>query len=146
MFYRGFDENDYMFSNTYDIYGGIQPTYNGYNYNIQRNTWQKDLYPEIYNIIYPVITNICSKRNIYLNEESLENLVTEIYSKIEEDSSLENRKEEREQNLLKDLIRILIIREFFPRRRPRPRPPHRAHQEWEMPYREFYHPFPEEYM
>lgn len=148
MFYRGFDnytnnmqfgENDYI---TNYPYGGMQ---NPYIYNAPQRTnqnWQKDLYPEIYNIIHPVISNICSKRNIYLNEETLENLTEEVYSKIQEDTEEENRN----NNLLKDLIKILIIREFFPRRRPRPRPPHRIYQDMEMPYREFYHPFPEEYM
>jgi hypothetical protein len=131
MFYNGFDEMN--------IYGEMQNPYiynQGMyqNYNMPRNSWHKDLYPEIYNIIYPIVTNVSSRNNIRLNEETLERLTNEVYEKIE------NLEGENEEQLLKDLIRILIIREFYPRKRPiQPR-------RMQMNNMEFYHPFPEEYM
>lgn len=134
MFYRDFEEND-----TYDMYGAIGNPYMNYsqgfyqNYNPVRTTWQKDLYPEIYNIIYPIITSVISRKNIRLTEENLERLVMEVYEKVE------GMEKQTEEELLKDLIRILIIREFYPRKRPVPRL-------MQVNNREFYHPFPEEYM
>lgn len=109
------------------------------------------LYPEIYSIVYPMVQKACSMRNInVLNEAQINEMVEEVYSNIEpgddilqgvdNGSTVRNgdvknprAKETRRPNnnyLLRDLIRILIIRELlqggwqggFPGGRP-PRPP-----------------------
>ena len=104
-------------------------------------------YPEIYQIVYPMVQKACGKRNITnLDEAQLNEMVEEVYNGIEpgddilqgEDNGSTPRngdvknpraKETRRKNdnyLLKDLIRILFVREFlqggWQNNRP-PRPP-----------------------
>lgn len=95
------------------------------------------LYPEIYGIVYPVVQKVCSKRNIYaISKEQIDKMVEEVYDVIEPREELENAREvprngdvknpriketrrPRETNyLLRDLIRILIIRELLSGGRP----------------------------
>ena len=93
------------------------------------------LYPEIYGIIYPMVQKVCSRRNFgNLTEEMLNEMVNEIYNVIEPEEELEERniqksvdtknmrqkeqvKEPRRARpnnyLLRDLIRILILREIL---------------------------------
>lgn len=96
-------------------------------------------YPEIYGIIYPVVQKICSKRNLTtLNEDMISQMVEEVYGVIEPgDDIIEEgnepkngdvrnprEKETRQTNkgrnnrLLRDLIRILILRELLQGGRP----------------------------
>lgn len=100
------------------------------------------LYPEIYGIVYPMVQKACSKRSIsMINEIDVNEMVEEIYRAIEpEENDREVReakngdvrnpriKETRRPNnnyLLRDLIKILVIRELLGGRRPggTPRPP-----------------------
>ncbi len=100
-----------------------------YNPNIQEIN---RLYPEIYNIVYPMVQKCYSMRNITtLTENQVREMVDEIYEAIEAKETPQTResniqpkngdvknpraKEPVRQNnyLLRDLIRILIINEFL---------------------------------
>lgn len=142
-----------------------------YNANIQEvdTTTLESCYPEIYKIIYPMITKRCTTNNMPITREVIENMTDEIYSAVESNTeiginitlnnevkttqnrttsqlnseprkevktseisknNMENRGEDRQfrNNNLRDLIKILLIRELigrpgFPGHRP-PMPPH----------------------
>ena len=94
-----------------------------------------NLYPEIYGIIYPMVQKVCSRSNMGMcDERQINEMVEEVYNAIESgDMQTETRenavsnlkngdvknpraKETRRPNnnfLLRDLIRILIIRELL---------------------------------
>ena len=148
MYYQSYE--DYM----RDILGYPRdnqiPTY---NYNVQqtrRNEEQKieKLYPEIYRTVYPMVCKACNQYNGEITEEFVERLTNEVYTNLEYEQEVrgeqsksstvktvnaknETRNEEEtrqrrpQNNILRDLIRILIIRELlrFPNRPGRPRPP-----------------------
>lgn len=106
---------------------------------------QQDLerfYPECYHKIYPMVSKACSQCSGQLTLEQLEKMTDDIYDGVyivevrKEDKSgktVENREVRRRDNNLRDLIKILILRELlgggfpiFPGpgpRPPRPRPP-----------------------
>ena len=114
----------------------------------------KKLYPEIYRVVYPVVQKVCTKRNMpTVTEEMISEMVEEVYGVIEPgddiveqgeaplrngDARNPRAKETRQQTqsgrrnnrTLRDLIRILILRELFgerPDRFPgRPRLPRRT--------------------
>ena len=114
------------------------------------------MYPEIYRIVYPMVCKVCmqnSQREI--TRELIDSMTEEVYTNIEPEERQspsnttsrpilkngdvrnpnakepETRSETRQSNfLLRDLIRILILRELIRRRRPDhgpgpmpPRPP-----------------------
>ena len=141
---------NYAMPNTYreaEMYNSVQV-----NPNMQE---LNKLYPEIYGIVYPVVQKVCSRRNMSnVTEEMISEMVEEVYGVIEpgddivEQGELPLRngdvknpraKETRQQTqsgrrnnrLLRDLIRILILRELFQGGRPggvipgRPRLPRR---------------------
>lgn len=90
-----------------------------------------ELYPEIYHKIYPVICNECKNVTMPVNNETLERMTDNVIKSIEIDLKIETknvRQEDRQigqrDNFLRDLIRILILRELFGGGRfpPRPRP------------------------
>lgn len=96
-----------------------------------------NLYPEIYGIVYPMVQKACSMRSIgTINEIQINEMVEEVYNAIEPSEEIEVRtevnstlkngdvrnpraKEIRETRrphnnyLMRDLIRILIIRELL---------------------------------
>ncbi len=93
------------------------------------------LYPEIYRIIYPVIQKACSIRTfVSFREEQIDQIVEEVYnvveaeeeeadtrktinnSEIKNSRTKETRKPAKQNYLLKDLIKILVIRELLGRR------------------------------
>lgn len=113
-----------------------------------------DLFPDIYKKVYPLVCNECSSNNMPITQEILEQMTDNVLRKIEIDLKIqtnvkiETRKDEvkssnarmqetnikredraPQNNLLRDLIRILILRELldrgrFPNRPPfQPRPP-----------------------
>ncbi len=109
---------------------------NNYNntINVNQNIQEvNNLYPEIYGIVYPLVQKMCSKRiNIPLTEEVISQMVNEIYDIVEPDNETKETQENtkngdvrnprareirrpprRDNRLLRDLIRILIIRELF---------------------------------
>ena len=110
----------------------------------------EDLYPEIYKIIYPMIKKICMQSPRPLSMETLDDMTDEIYSNIEANNIInlniniesnknennsssnkkninnENRDSRQINNPIRDLIKILLIRELCgnncPNRPPRPFP------------------------
>ena len=176
-----------MYNGTYDDYirsilGYQQNEMYDYGYNNYRvqenenmarqNTRLEQCYPEIYKIVYPMVSKKCQSVRGELTNEDIENMTDEIYSALEgindvqlninltnnvrttqENTNITNKKaevkvsentnEKRETRQinrgLRDLIKILLIRELlnrpghFPIRPPirppmpgpRPRPPMR---------------------
>lgn len=99
------------------------------NPNMQRIN---EFYPEIYGIVYPVVQKVCSRKSMYnISEEILEQMVNEVYDVIEPREKIEDtrevlkngdvrnpraketRKPRPNNYLLRDLIKILIIRELL---------------------------------
>ncbi len=139
----GYDQNNWNTYNNYKLQSQIQQ-------QVPNTQEEKlDWYPEIYKIIYPMVRKACSENeNNEITEETIENITNIIYTNIEvgdiEASSNQNiqpelrngdvpnprvknqQKETRQfrnnNPLLRDLIRILVLREFYDRRRPN-RPP-----------------------
>ena len=132
--------NQMNFDNTsYANINSFTSTPNAYNMELER------FYPEIYKILYPMIQTACMKNTRPLTEETLNEMVKDIYSNFNaedvndvrssskpKDSSstsktssktdsaeTRNRGEERvirpNNYVLNDLIRILLIRELLGR-------------------------------
>ena len=117
--------------------------YNNYNPNVNIMTMQEleEMYPEIYKIIYPMVKKACMNNKKALCKEVIDEMVEEIYENLEKNESInlniiinnETKKNERSNeinlenrgsrrnNLLKDIIKILILRELINNRPPRPR-------------------------
>ena len=111
------------------------------NMNMEENSYTnlqvpksqiEQCYPEIYKIIYPMVKKACND-NFNLNtEEEIDKITNEIYYGIEDNNQMNNTRNTETRritnNNLRDLIKILIIRELLNRpniRPPRPpRPPH----------------------
>ena len=104
------------------------------NMPIQNNC--DELYPELYHKIYPAVCGECKNVTMPVNNETLERMTDNIIKSIELDlkietknvRSQEDRQTGRRDNTLRDLIRILILRELFgggnnPGRPRPPRPP-----------------------
>ena len=115
----------------------------------------EDMYPEIYKIVYPMINKRCYEIREPLTRELLDNITEEIYSVIEANNEInlnislnnqtklnrnetkqelkqtqikeQNREETRQlfNRDLKDLIKILLIRELIGRPTIGPKPPMR---------------------
>ena len=148
---------------------------NDYMYSAQNNSSEEleQYYPEIYKIIYPMVSKSCDNNSSPITRELIENMTDEIYFAVESDNeidlnitinnevrnnnsevqsnstqSIKNRnisntkdknitikeehrkdKENREDrrirnNTLRDLIKILIIRQLLRNRPNRPNFPH----------------------
>lgn len=100
------------------------------------------LYPEVYRVVYPMVCSACDKiqfPNAPVTDEMVTRMTDDIYDRVEadgrinievnvttevreasnnSDSSIETRQRRRPRNrFLRDLIRILFLRELFRRRR-----------------------------
>ena len=53
-------------------------------------------YPDIYNLVYPMVKKACSQNNRALSSDLVDELTNEIYNAIEDDSLNENRTNERQ--------------------------------------------------
>jgi hypothetical protein len=140
------------------------------NPNVQSMAEERtEMYPDIYKIVYPMVCKVCDENaGMPVTDEAVEEMTNTVYSNVEADVDVNieanvkkevnnrngdvknpNAKEpEREtrqrrpgNRLLRDLIRILILRELFDRRPPRPpfpgpRPP-RPPFPGPRPYRSF---------
>lgn len=139
----------YPVRNQFDQFNQGQQEYQGYqeyrnptfntNINISGNNVElENSYPEIYKIVYPMITKKCENvRESDITKDDIENMTDEIYyaleSKNETQVNIKKRPEvkvsettgeKRQLNGgLRDLIQILLIRELLNRRRPPFRPP-----------------------
>lgn len=163
-----------MYNETYDEYIrsilGYPPIrgYNNYqdnnnqniSYENRENTNLEKYYPEIYKIVYPMITKKCNNIRSNLTNEDIENMTDEIFYALEErkethlninltndvrttqqsnlaktiekkpdveikETTSEKRENRQTNRELRDLIKILLIRELLnrPGRPPMPRPP-----------------------
>ena len=64
---------------------------NSNNYNLSNNNNREELencYPEIYKIVYPMVTQRCSTMSQPVTRETVENMTDEIYSAIEVNSEI----------------------------------------------------------
>lgn len=145
----GYNQNE-----LYDY--GYNDNYNNYrmqdNIAIAQNSQLEQSYPEIYKVVYPMVSKRCENVRADLSNEELEKMTDEIYFALESknetqlninlkndvrtSSSVNARKadvsatespkrETRQFNSgLRDLVKILLIRELLNRPRPfTPRPP-----------------------
>ena len=141
--YSPYVPNDYIYTDEQeDIY-----SYSNDMMQMQPTQDLSPFYPEIYKIIYPMVCKVCNVNlNRELTKELLEQMTDEIYKNMEPEEEpvtrtsppLKNgdvrnpnskdpqpvRKETRQTNfLLRDLIRILLLREWGRPSRPPMRPP-----------------------
>lgn len=128
------------------------------NYDTRENSELESCYPEIYKIVYPMITKKCNEVRGNFANEDIERMTDEIYYALDEQNGIqlninlkndvrtvsqqnipkmpdkkadvkikevtEEKRETRQFNSsLRDLIKILLIRELLRRRRPPMRPP-----------------------
>ena len=133
-----------MYNNSYEEYmrtvlgympNCLEDTYNTNDYYINRMNEGNldDLYPDMYKKVYPLVCNECNSVNMPITQEILESMTDNVFRQIEIDLKLqtnakqENRKEENRavanNNVLRDLIKILILRELTDRGRVPNRPP-----------------------
>lgn len=152
-----------MYENEYENYMRSvlgYPTNNTYNINsfpYKSNNNVKDnyehLYPDIYNVLKPMVKKVCSNvRSMDISSETIEDMANEIYNNIESDTTnitiagTENSVKSNEMEVrgksnknteessrgccgnptLKDLIKILIITQLIGNsnnRPPKPPPP-----------------------
>lgn len=123
--------------NTYQLPESIYEVPRGNNYE---NMDLEELYPDIYRMIQPMVQKVCMRATGVINEEMIVSMTDEVYNAMSEETreSKDVRKssneiktnnsqnvrkiEETRQNnyLLRDLIRILIIKELLRRRPGRP--------------------------
>lgn len=135
-----------------NIYTDTYDSRNDYYYDMPDNILNKNLdmyYPDIYKIVYPMVCKICNQNmNREITEDVIESMTDEIYRNVEDvgtelsvqsnrvQTQLKNGdvrnpnakepevRETRQRNfLLRDLIRILILRELSRTNRPPFRPP-----------------------
>lgn len=105
------------------------------------------LYPDVYRVVYPMVCSACDRiqfPNNPVNEEMIARMTDDIYDRVEADGRInievnvttevresdatqisnETRQRRPRNRFLRDLIRILLLRELFRRRRRFPgRPP-----------------------
>ena len=136
-------QNDYTYSEPEDLYdySNIAPV------SVQPTQDLTPFYPEIYKIIYPMVCKVCNTNSSReLTKDLLEQMIDEIYKNLEPEEECPTRmppplkngdvrnpnskdpepviKETRQTNfLLRDLIRILLLREWGRPNRPPARPP-----------------------
>lgn len=113
------------------------------NYFDNINPYSDDLermYPEVYRVVYPMVCRMCDNVSMPVTETMLDSMTDDIYDRVEADGrinievevqlrdsdsdSSESRqmsrpRPRRRNRFLRDLIRILLIRELLGRRRPR---------------------------
>ena len=144
--YQPMDNNTY----NYDMYYDNFEMANMSNMSAMSNMQREELegcYPEIYRIVYPMVQKTCNQTTRPITRELIDSMTDEIYFSIEDREMTENRnnskdeksvkatesKEDRQitfrNSTLRDIIRILLLREFIgrpgvPGGRP-PRPPMR---------------------
>ena len=137
----GYSPN-YTYQEPEDMYGSNETME-----DIQNMQDVTPFYPEIYKMVYPMVCKACNMNETrQLTKELLEQMIDEIYKNIEPENRVEvtpqlkngdvinpNSKDPkpivtqtRQTNyLLRDLIKILLLREWERPNRPKPRPPYR---------------------
>lgn len=116
-----------------------QPMFNYSNIETCSSADLERMYPEVYRVVYPMVCFACDNIRTPITEEMIDMMTDDIYDRVEADGrinidiSVEVRNEElnngeaqetrqrrprRRNRFLRDLIRILLLRELL-RRRPR---------------------------
>lgn len=156
-----------MYTNSYDDYYFDTQYLNNRNTTAKTNVNTdliESMYPEIYRIIYPMVCKVCTQNSqMEITRDLVDSMTEEVYSNVEGEerqSSIneavrpvlkngdvrnpnakeqEFRGETRQRNfLMRDLIRILILRELLKRRPMRPpMPPPRPPRPPMPPFRPF---------
>jgi len=147
MFYSNYDnymQDYYCYNQMPNSRIGMYNPHMNMNTNyVQQQESFNNLYPNIYNIINPVVSRVLLGNNTqFLSEDSMKNLTDTIYSIVENQINIENENKSgsktpdknmtnancscnnnensfsrRSDNfLIRDLIRILILKEFSIRR------------------------------
>ncbi len=111
-----------------NLYSPYHNTYETMSKNIKEI---ENMYPEIYKIVYPIIQKICNQSSRPISENNLDELTDYIYNIIETDNTLNssdtvpniidekesvqsnNRENRKNPTYIKDLIKILLIRELI---------------------------------
>ena len=116
-----------------------QPMNSGMNQFSNMDTCTDDLermYPETYRVVYPMVCSAYDKIRTPVTAEMVDMMTDDIYDRVEADGRInidisvevrndneasENRQRRprRRNRFLRDLIRILLLRELIRRRRPR---------------------------
>ena len=119
---------------------GMNSMNNMGNMNTQDMSFEdiEQLYPEVYRVVYPMVCFSCDRiqfPNAPVTDEMITRMTNDIYDRVEADGrinvevTVEVRESENRQNssetrqrrprnrFLNDLIRILLLRELFRRRR-----------------------------
>ena len=135
-----------IYTNSYDDY--YYETQYQNNFSNVSNEMIESMYPEIYRIVYPMVCKVCTQNSQReITRDLVDRMTEEIYSNVEPDDRITNpvmntrtvlkngdvrnpnakepetRSETRQSNfLLRDLIRILILRELGRPNRPGPNP------------------------
>ena len=107
--------------------------------NCMNDSNLEELYPDVYKKINPLVCKQCNTNTMPITQEILEQMVDNVYNSIEVDLKIETntklqvnvsngvRQQEnrtrQSNNTLRDLIKILILREIFGPGFPNPRPP-----------------------
>lgn len=94
------------------------------------------MYPETYRVVYPMVCFACDNMRMPVTEEMVDMMTDDIYDRVESDGRINvevsvevrsgessseetrQRRPRRRNRFLRDLIRILLLRELI-RRRPR---------------------------
>lgn len=91
------------------------------NFQSQVSTELEQFYPESYKLIYPMVRTACMRNTKPITDETIEEMVQEIYLNFNGDDITEEltetRGSQRSQNkfAINDLIKILLIRELLGR-------------------------------
>lgn len=121
--------------NTVSTYNRSNEYYdvNDLNYELAEINLE-DMYPEIYKTVYPMVQKAYNTNTRDLTEDLIEELTQDIYNNIKVDWIIENREEAKEDrqrrpnNFLRDLIKILLLRQFFGYASRPPYPPRPGHR------------------
>lgn len=109
------------------------PTYqNQFNY-MNPNQLANNLYPQTYQEIIQKIDNNCMGNDYRLSEENVERITEQIYTDFKD--RINESKEQNQNNFIKDLIRIIIIKHLLSRQRPRN--PYMNNMPGQMPFNNY---------
>lgn len=93
------------------------PTYpNQFNY-MNPSQMANSLYPKTYQEIIQKIDNNCISNNCSLSEENVKRITEAIYSDCK--TNINESKDQNQNNFVKDLIRIIVIKHLLSRQRNR---------------------------
>ena len=113
MYYQNYE--DYMRSVLGYPIVESQDTYQTQNYILpNQNTKElEECYPEIYKLLNPIVCEVCNKCTVPVTREILENMVEEVYQKVENNNEIlvniqiENRNQEQEvENRTNNSVRM----------------------------------------